>query len=278
MSGFLYFVPGKSRINVPGDLPALGLDHVFRDTAPIERGVNRGPTDGTGGGVIIAAKGSVAPERLMLQPNGGAQRWRPIPNNPAKAWCGMYVEDPPTPDELIRSRVIDGHLMTLGDGRQWLCPIARAVGQTAAGPRDYCALPRTTDIGDDGNWSVGEIDMLFVDLWSIACNYFDALSDAIDAAAGDDESQGDEARKLAVEFDFAGVRENAMRCLQAHYKVNRIEVVMLDLFRAEDHAHNVLQALIDWPGRLALYNAIADEMSKKKDGAPAHGSSSIAAG
>ncbi len=114
----LIFIPGKSGANSK-NLAAAGLTDLMRqgDTVPVcvdlpELGPGKLPGQ-IWGWIDDAAK--VQPEPLTYQP--GQQTW--IAAADGRYWVGWSNSNPPSPESLQRSEMIDGPLITLADGREW---------------------------------------------------------------------------------------------------------------------------------------------------------------
>lgn len=131
MAAFLYFVPDAAWI-IPdaAALVAAGLDGVLGGA-----GLSAAPSAGPGGanGMLLAAGG----EAPAYRPEG--QTW--ALRQDGRAWLGFDPAAPPGPDELERPEQLPGHLVQLGDGRHWLCPVARLFGGESALPQTYLLEP-----------------------------------------------------------------------------------------------------------------------------------------
>lgn len=251
MSGFLYHLPETDRNVRLEDLAAAGLAYVFSE-APGERSFTPCPlTRGTGGpdgkfGVIIADSRTVARVGYYAD----EQTWLKmpaalVPDNPKSEirdpklipWVGYFTADPPGPDDLVRQRVLPGHLVRMNDDREWLAPVARGWNDDEKKPHPYIALPTLTGIDDDGAWSAGGVAPKHEQLWDIALGFWDAMISELntDAEVGN-----------KIVFDFAGQNDAALAALQANYRIGKVEVALLGLF-TDQCTGEVLQALIDGP-------------------------------
>lgn len=56
---------------------------------------------------------------------GDQQTWREVQNQDGTTcyWLGWRQDSKPTPADLVRSKTIDGHPVTLADGNDWLIPV-----------------------------------------------------------------------------------------------------------------------------------------------------------
>lgn len=234
MAGLLYYIPGGERSIDAAALCDRGLGYVFggpeagRSTVA---GVQAGPFD-MGPGVVLAdSKHTSAgvgfhPER---------QTWRKIPGlaKPGAA-VGMYTDARPTPSELVRDDGLSqSHPVRLRDGQEYFIPIA-------------IKLPRATDIGDDGEWRIGEVINTHNTLWTLAQEWFDRIMGSLRRA-----TDGDDDGREVAQFKFAELCDGALLALSANYRLGKAEVALLGLFD-NNVAKEVLMALIDWPGLVAM--------------------------
>lgn len=253
MPGFLYYLPSSKPAAAVtlADVRAAGVGYAF-DGRCEPRGVTGGP-DG-GNGVIVNADG----ERLGYYPD--RQQWRKTPaphHSPLTAhwpWVGWYLDEPlPGPEDLSRNEQLGGHVVKLGDGREWIVPVARGFTETDDGIGWYLALPATLELAESGEWTSGPVEERYQPLWAIAEAYWEHFSSAVRVAAGKATAQsGGE-----IAFDFQGLPDAAVVALQANYRIGRTEAALLGLFDDKQRkATAVMQALIDWPSW--------DEIVKKK--------------
>jgi len=231
MAGLLYFLPGRDRsIKLP-DVKAAGLDYAFEDRCT-PAGVERGP-DGERG-VIVADDERIEAHRIGYYPD--KQTWRRIPG--LDAWVGMYTDDPPEPTDLIRQRALPGHWVRLGDGHDWLIPVARAAAEQDSTLVWYQALPQATTIDEEGRWIQGGVLPAYQRLWDIAMRWWDAVV----AAETIEESE----TSAKIELDFEEINDGALLALATNYRVGKAEVALLGLFD-DQCVREILAALIDMP-------------------------------
>lgn len=129
MKRFVYFIPNCQGSPTHQICAEVGLAHAFPAGCSIAAcGTFDGPGDT--GGQILAHGGDGAVEF-----NRATQIWMKIND---RAWLGM-AKDPrmrPGPDELqIDGGLIDGHMVRLGDGREWIVPIIRFANGDTRLPR-----------------------------------------------------------------------------------------------------------------------------------------------
>lgn len=219
MAGLLYYVPDRRAIGIDV-VKELGLGYAMDRGGPQHAGMQPGPDTGSGVVFSFADPDGKSPS---LHAAGGAT-WEQVPGSPV--WIGFDPEDPPRPDDLARAEQRDGHAVRLGDGNDWLVPVARAVDGTSP-------LPRRLR-WDGETWAPGDVLQQYTDLFGEACRIWDTV------IAGDADS-----RTLSVECGIA------VMALAINYRLGPAEVSLLGLFDTVNEAEIVL-ALIDWPAVLAF--------------------------
>lgn len=251
MVGLLYYLPQQTRGITLADIKAAELGYAFEERfTPCE--VRGGPDKS--GGVIVADDRGVPGHQIGYYPD--QQEWRKIPG--IEAWVGCYREAHPTPADLARTRMLNGHLVRLGDNQDWLIPVARGQIETDNQElRWYVALPEVIGIDDAGNWEPGAVLPQYAELWEIANRWWNIQGEATA------EKEADEtAESVTVRFDFAGVNDAALSALATNYRMGKAEVVLLGLFNRRC-LYDILNALVDIP--------TIEEFLKKKeevDGSP----------
>lgn len=85
-----------------------------------------GPDEGVGQLFYVAHLAST--KRAIVSYVPQEQIWRPASQHGDRVfgryWIGFWKEDRPLPEELQRDRISDGFPVALGDGREWVIPIA----------------------------------------------------------------------------------------------------------------------------------------------------------
>ncbi len=240
MAGLLYYVPGHSGQMTSGDACKLGLAHAFghlKDEGLRCNGVyNNGPDvkdGGSGAGTVIADPSFAGKLGVYLD----RQAWRKVPGS--SAYVGYYTDDPPKPQDLLRSQVIPGRVVLLGDDQQWMAPIARGVLGSEDELVYHCPLPTATTIGDDGEWGRGSIMPKYLPLWEAATRVWNAISAECLAAPGNSDTERD------VSIDCAGGNDAAMLAIATNYRVGKAEVALLGLFNSQA-VSGILLTLVDW--------------------------------
>ena len=242
MAGFLYYLPGPTEGVHLEDVRRLGLGYAFDSDSFSAPGVFANGLDEGGRGVVAADPKRT--ERVGLYPD--KQAWRKMPG--LDAWVGIYDDDQPTPADRARKDQLDGHLITLNDGNEWLCPVARGAVEEDGGICWYHAVPRVSRLNDAGAFEPGDVVAKYAALWKTACRWFDVRMGAFD------ESDGE-----TVSFSFDGLHKSAIEALATNYVIGPAECDLLGLL-SEEAAVAILDALIDTPTRFELQKKIADRL------------------
>lgn len=256
MSGFLYYIPKPGTFQ-PADLTAAGLAYAF-EGRPATRTCSHGPDGGQG--VILAQPG---PDDSQVGYYPDRQTWRRIPSS--SAWVGLYPDSRPGPADVLRRQTLDGHLVRLADGNQWLVPIARGIAEEGDGIAWYPALPQRMDLDDEGKWQANGPLPKYEELWKLALIWWDAFRGVEVTDEG-----------ATVEFPGGNLFDAAVIALGANYRLGRVEVAMLGLLDSQSPAR-VLNALIDWPTLEAALQKKMDQPPaiSSGDGGPADSTSDI---
>lgn len=227
---FVYYVPKLQTAPPTEQFAALGLGHAF-DTRPAFQGTQKG-ADGDSGLWM-------GPEALLTRIGRDNLESRRIPGT--DAWVARFRGDPqPKPEEIARDPQLAGHWITMADGQDWLCPIARGLTEQDGELRWYNALPQRLDMDEQGRWSSGAVVEKFAPLWTLAARWEDTLVGTI-GDVGDDRGE-------QITFEFQDAIESAVACLAVNYRVGPVECALLGLL-TDDNWQKILHALIDWPTR-----------------------------
>jgi hypothetical protein len=227
-----YFIPGQSDARRES-LEGRGMGHVF-DAAPFPFGfveVSRGPGDVAG---LLVAVGS----GKGLHGACESHTWHEGPGG--ALWVG--IEGDIEPDGLQRREVIDGHLVTLEDGNQWLIPVARSV---VRGP----AFPSALILGPKGE-VVRETLPRFREI-SVIAERVERMFFA--------QTEGDDSHDMDLDEGFAV----AVAALAINYRIGPVEASALRLI-SDDSVRYILRALVDVPTMVEVTEA-RDDASKKND-------------
>ena len=223
----------------------VGLGYAFvsgRSPAPIRNG-----PDGANGVVLVTDGAALGDKMLGYYPDD--QTWQKIPGS--VAWVGCYDDARPKPEDLLQPDTLGGHLVRLGDGKEWTVPVARGMSEEDGELRWSCALPTGVALDDDGNWLRGAPLAKYDRLWELACKWWDVWNAA--AVGGEDGK--------AAEFAFDGLHDSAVLALQTNYRIGKAEAALLRLFDGSK-AVEVLKAVIDWP---TIVIWMAEQNAKKND-------------
>jgi hypothetical protein len=234
MPALLYYLPQRPGLDAAA-LAAAGLGHLVDRDSPAgisQRGCHCGPDKGEG---VVLALGRHEAE-VGYYPD--RQRWQRLAGTPA-AWIGLPPADAPQPGpaELARSTQLAGHEVELLDGRRWLAPAARAYVEQDGHLRWLAQLPQRLELDPEGRWRAGDVIGRHAFLWDLAEKWEETKRAA---AVGDG--------KTLVEWQE--LVDGAVAVLGANYHLGRGEVAALGLL-SEAAAIAVLDALVDWPTRLA---------------------------
>ncbi len=220
---FLYFVPGATA----GDKARAALasaPHALEGT-PNFWGPQRGP--GGKSGQFVAQRGP-------LPYNEAAQVWEEVPGG--AYWIGFDRANPPGPEDLARVPQLNGHLVTLGDGRKWLIPVARKyiVEQGVAGW--VVALPRTRRLSAEGIWEEKDVVARHRPLW-----------DDVERVINIEERYATGDPEAATGISMQSETDLVIRAIATNYRISAREASLLGLVDT-DVIVPVVQALMDAPG------------------------------
>lgn len=235
---FLYYLPGvKNSAAVEMVLlKEKGLGCIFdaSNSAFTPRDTRDGP-DGLGGMIV-----SYAPAKLVGYFKD-TQIWQKI--HGIDAWVGYWKDDPPKPLDIQRESGVDGYYVELGDGNDWLSPVARLADGVSDVPCSHTLKA--------GKWVRGGPLQKHRKLWAAACEFWDIVEPEIENyfKTGQDS--------FTIDFDREHIL--ALTALAANYRIQRTEAAILGLFD-DQNVGVILRTLIDWPGVQAL-------MLKKKEAA-----------
>jgi len=190
-----------------------------------------GGGEGTVRGLLLAEDGR-GPVKLQDVPLAYLQ-WEERIENPAptvKCWMSEWGET--TPEELKRRRMIDGHLVRMGDERKWLIPMAR---KFPAGT----ALPMTLRLRD--GVLEGEVLKEFADFSAVGERLFEFLY--LNVKGDGEVAYPDAAISWVESFEMI------VGALGINYRVEIAEANLLGLVR-DDRMREALGAIVDEPGAL----------------------------
>lgn len=211
---FLYFVPNVTKDTFRKSAAFRPLIAILRDALDElkTKELNIGPagTDGDGTripGLLICALPAeeASPRALRFEPE--QQTWVDC----GGYWLGFTAGAPPHPETLARTKQLDGYSYTLGDGREYLCPIIRRMIYQPMVP---CGL----------HWNGESFDRVvkaeYEDLWEQSASWSKAMT-------------------------ANGRAQAALTCLQLNYRVGPFELEALGTFADEQAASDVILAALD---------------------------------
>ena len=256
--GLLYYLPNEAGSITLEKARAAGLGYAF-DRPSISTGqVPAGPGDASG---VIFFYGDPPAGGVAYRPE--AQTWRKIPGLESGAWVGRVNAETILPESVARAQQLDGHQVELGDGQQWLVPIALAA------PEDqdqqlllHPALPRRLGLDDAGQWQPAGPILRYEPLWQAACKFWEGFR------LGQFDAQTSAAEVECNEDDSCAA---AITALAANYRLGPAEVDVLGLFD-EQCIGRILLAMIDWDGCQAWLE------KKTREAGPGSESCNIGAG
>jgi len=218
---FVYYMETESNIN---------LDDQVRERIPhLDRVVIRECYGGPGGG-----RGVVVGQDDQVKYDPGTQTWKKFPDY----WVGW--ESLPGPDDLKRENMLPGYLARLGDGKEWLIPIARLITGEPGMDRVY-------SLGEDGRvrW---EIQEKYRELFDFASWWLGMIS-------------GTDTDKHGHEWTDEGIFRMISRIIGVNYRVGLYEVSVLGLV-TDISIKEIMRVVCDIPGMTKILEAA----KKKQDG------------
>lgn len=251
MAGLLYYWGKRDTGVTPPELVAGGLGYAFDAESPIARvGCGNGP-DGAYG-VIIADDRHTAGKQIGYYPD--AQRWVKLPGiKPEKStleekagelWVGCWKDSPPTPEQLQREQMLDGHWVMLGDGQRYMSPVARRLQEQAGQLTFFNPLPKRIRFDDDGNPITDEVLGPYAALWPYAEKWWEQWRSVISVKAVENAEDRGEPIEIVVPFEEQAAA--ALCAITTNYRVGMGECNLLGLL-TEESMGAVLGALIDLP-------------------------------
>lgn len=224
--GPVYYLSGRNNAT-PEALRALGLGYLLEDAG----GLSSSPVPHSGpdgrGGVVFSLPPPEGEEVPLSYLVSAVRTWQPLPGTEG-AWFGWNPAARPGPADVARRAQQSGHLVRLGDGADWLVPVARCLDGSTR-------FPAVLE-WDGRHWARGSILERYRELFAAACRIWDALG--ILRPAGEDAPGGE------VSLDEqAGA---GARALAINYRIGPGEISLLGLF-PDPVLAEVLKALVDWP-------------------------------
>lgn len=256
MNTFHYFIEGRNALKRE-EAAGIGLGYAFEKGVDFTQ-VARGPENKQG--IIVAQQDSYGDGKNNYYPE--KQKWLKLPaagaglttsdyRPPSAAggapeiWVGYWIDSPPTPEDLAREQMLQGHPLRLRDKQLWTVPLARSYSEVGDGDaaelRWSINLPRTLRRGADGHWEAGDIDRQYAGLWALA-----------------------EAWTGGKSLSSEDVINGAIICLATNYRVSAHEVELLGLV-TDKEIFPILDLLTDGPTMTAFQKKMRE---RRKDSMP----------
>lgn len=223
MAGFLYFVPGGGAPDL-AQVREWGLGYAFDEGFPT-RETSGGPGR-AGSGYVFADRVRLGNHRLLLDEE--TQEWRKITTrapDQREVWLGWHREDPPTPEALVRKKLIRGWEMPMGDGRKWHIPLVSRFDIESR--QRVSALPSAYDLDPEGRLVSGPPLAAHQWLWDATAAAWDSM------VAGEDVS--DQSLLLT-----------AGAILSANYYLHAMEAIVMKAFTPDQSPVGIVALAIDY--------------------------------
>lgn len=188
---------------------------------------------GPGGGRCVLF-GDMAVKDIRFLPD--KQKWLKSYNE--KYHVGYYLDSPPSAAELARKKQLAGHKVELGDGKDWLIPVARKFAEGSV-------LPLALGIGAKGEIIVDELEEYIGFSGRAARYYRETLRQALRIEV--EPMEIDDQIKLAIE------------AIMLNYHISIQETFILKLINSVNMSE-ICGAVIDTPS----INAVAKQMAEDK--------------
>lgn len=185
-----------------------------------------GPGGKSGAMIAVNAAGQ-PPARFGY--HAAFQSWTCVLTDP-ELWVGVDREYPPTPVDLARPNLLDGHPVTLADGNSYVVPIVRSPD------RSRQSLPKEMFYDAAGQFQT-EVHRDYAALWEISGEVWDFLMpDPEDAEHG------------MKEMAYSKILDYCLAILGANYRYNRAEHAALRLVNTGRQTwERIFEAALDAP-------------------------------
>lgn len=241
----IYFFPGlpERELSGPRMNPAIlkryGLADTLGDLGPIREAVGVWPLPGVGpsggGGMLATAFIDGNPPARMAYLKD-QQTWVKVQNDP-ELWIGLDNEQPPGPDDLVRSTTISGHPVKL-KGNEYQIPIIRS-------PISGTGLPEDMLYDPDGKFVVA-LQPRWQQLW-------DETGDVWDMLYSDDHPYS---------MDFSKILDLSLKFIGVNYRYGRFEQAAMRLIDTNKNTWlQIFNAALDVP----TLNEVAAAQKKSDD-------------
>lgn len=237
MAGFLYYLPGATEHVNLKTLQDAGLGYAFDTPSPTCVGV-------MANGFDDGHSGTIAADPKRVEKIGVYRKEQTATKSPKSGvYLVRYTGVPVGPTDLARKEQLGGHWVTLNDGNEWLCPVARGAVEENGGIYWTCNLPQMLEMNDEGDFGRGDVVARFASFWELASEWHDIQHSAREDSDGE-----------TLTLTVANLAQKAIAVLAVNYLIGPTEVQMLRLI-SEDQAVEILNATIDMPTQ--------DELLKK---------------
>lgn len=215
---FLYFIPTQTAASFrTSDVFRNRLADILKDDVAgiAAKDLKWGPAGKDVSGVLICLppiNGDGMAVRMKHDPD--KQTWQLCDaDSDHPYWMGYETAKPPQPEQLLRKRTVNGYDFSLGDNREYVCPIIRRM---ASQPMLPCAVKF------DGREYVPEVRPEYHEIWQDSIGWAKSMTIHEQAVA-------------------------AERCLALNYRVGPYELNVLNTFGTEDAIRDVILAALDEP-------------------------------
>ena len=179
------------------------------------------------------------------------QEWRKLPGNEG-LWLGWLKNDHPRPEELERNDRLNGHLVTLSDGNEWMIPVVQRLSGSNGAVQVEMALPRTYGMNEQGDWTWGPVMRPYQRLWEIAM----CVTEGMDSSGESD-----------VTLTVPDENNLCSEILGVNYRVSAHELGFTNLLN-ENAVPKIFSAMLDLP-KLSKKNSLSDISSTQTGGTDA---------
>ena len=244
---FIHFSPKAHGPEMPEQLA-----YAFEQKPAHAEIIGQGPDGGTG---VLWFDQEYHRSRVKCGYYPDVQTWQKWGH--ADLYTGYFTNQPPTPEDLRRTRTIPGLNVKLGDDNEWEIPIVRQYREDIGFLQ---TLPREAELDGNGEWTSGTVMPEYAELDDAAWAWFEFIKQAIEESDDDDQE---------VVVEIPQVYKWCQTMLEANYKVGPIEILMLKLFNDVTRPE-IMNASIDLPGFIDnVKKKEPVEQSHTSHGAPA---------
>lgn len=238
MSGFLYYIRGTQQKPTAELLEQFGLGgEIVGSFVPCYKFI-----DGSNG-VIFTINGRFKGEMKKIGFYNETQDWTDFPIGANVLSIGVNLDDPVLPNDLLRKDYLSGHKLILGDGREWIIPLARRLPEGCILPKEWLMIRE----GELTNTTLSK----YLELQNIA--------EKIAVHCGLVEGEKD----LEIFSSDAKLYMLCVSILKVNYSLSFREISVLKLIDS-NNAIAIPQAIVDMPYILSVMEKLETEEGKKK--------------